>query len=97
MDRRPKQNNVGKRFQMIGQCERCGRITAMHFHHMLMGSKHRLLADEDGLIIRLCPACHEAAHKDKELQKTIKQMAQKKYEKKHSREEWMKRYGRNYL
>ena len=74
----------------------------MHTHHCIFGSK-RKKADEDGLIVKLCPSCHQAIHNptnkfDQTMQNALKKIAQEKWEEKNgSRAEFMKRYGRSYL
>lgn len=77
-------------------CFLCG-ATATEIHHMIHGPD-RKKADEDGLVVPLCRECHNKVHfggggLDRELKRT----AQLWYEKEHTREEWMERYGRNYL
>ena len=46
-------------------------------HHLLMGTKHRPLAEEEGLVVGLCPAHHNSSnmcvHKNKEM-KALSQM-----------------------
>lgn len=55
-----------------------------------------------GLIVYLCPECHRGTYgvhgtKGAERDKDLKRIAQKMYEEKHTREEWMSEIGRNYL
>ena len=76
-------------------CIECGRPRE-HMHHCLYGNKHKQ-CDEDRLIVPLCVNCHILLHNDNKLSLKYKQMAQVVYENKHSHEEYMKRYGKNYL
>ena len=82
-------------------CYICGK-EGTETHHCIFGSK-RKLADEDGLTVRLCRDCHTAVHSsikdfDKWMQKALKKVAQEKWEEKYgTREEFIQRYGRNYL
>ena len=70
-------------------------------HHVFFGTGKRELSDEDGLTVRLCKAHHregpEAAHKNHLADMYLKVVAQAKYEETHTREEFMKRYGKSYL
>ena len=77
-------------------CYLCGE-PATQIHHVLFGSGKRKLADEDGLTVPLCMDCHAGVHKHYELQNFLKQVGQMAFEKTRSRDEFMKRYGRNYL
>jgi hypothetical protein len=55
-----------------------------------------------GLIVYLCPECHRGTYgvhgkNGHDIDLDLKKIAQKMYEEKHSREEWMNEIGRNYL
>ena len=82
-------------------CYLCGK-PGTETHHCIFGSK-RKLADKDGLTVRLCHSCHDAIHHspkefDQQMQRALKKIAQEKWEEKYgSREEFIKRYGKNYL
>lgn len=82
------------------ECFICGK-QMVELHHIFMGNKHRKLADQDGLAVWLCPSHHQwgkySAHKDPELRLELQQIGQRKYLETHSMEEWMARYGKNYL
>ena len=84
-------------------CYLCGRKENLHTHHVLYGTANRKKADEDGLTIKLCPSCHTAIHNpttkfDKWTAKALKEIAQEKWEDRYgSREEFIERYGKNYL
>lgn len=83
-------------------CYICGTTRNLHTHHCIFGSK-RKLADEDGLVVKLCATCHHAIHTasndfDLSMQRSLKKIAQEKWEeKKGTREEFINRYGKNYL
>ena len=74
----------------------------LHKHHCLNGPNRRL-AEEDGLWIWLRWDQHienspyKTPHNDADTDLFYKRLAQRKYEETHTREEWMRRYGRNYL
>ena len=73
-------------------------------HHCIGGS-NRKLSDQDGLTVRLCRFCHDKVHNgknSKDLTNKLHKLAQTKWEANYQgdgnpREEFMKRYGRNYL
>lgn len=77
---------------------------ATDLHHCIGGS-NRKLADQDGLTVRLCRLCHNKVHNgptSKPLTEKLHRLAQTKWEESYQgdgkpREEFMKRYGRNYL
>ena len=89
--------------QDIKQCQICGSDNNIHLHHIIFG-KNRKKADEDGLTIWLCYKHHEGTygvhgkrgHKlDLELKKKAEKCWLKYYGK--TTEDFIKRYGRNYL
>ena len=74
----------------------------LHKHHCMHGTANRKLAEKDGLWVYLCEEKHhehgpEAPHDNPEVDLQLKQIAQQAFEKKRSHEEWMLRYGKNYL
>ncbi len=83
------------------ECYFCGRTNDLELHHIFMGQKHRGLADEDGLVVWLCANHHRisnnSVHLNKEMRLTLQILGQKKYLETHSMEEWMERYGKNYI
>lgn len=84
---------------MIGgtdKCFICWKYGKGDIHH-IFGGPNRKLSDEDGLTVNLCRECHMKAHRDKALTDMLHQTGQREYEKTNSREEFMKRYGRNYI
>lgn len=74
----------------------------LHKHHCFHGSANRRLAEEDGLFINVCVNCHEldreAIHNDHKTDLFVMQQAQKAYEEKiGNREQFVARYGKNFL
>lgn len=72
-------------------------------HHIYFGSGRRNISDREGFVVPLCNACHKdsmfGVH-GKYGEKNalyLKQVCQEKYEETHTREEFMKLIGRNYL
>lgn len=78
-------------------CYLCGQ-DARHKHHLIFGS-YRSLSDKYKLIINVCPKCHRKIHDDKtgKLQRWSKELGQRMFEKSHSREEFMKIFGKNFI
>ena len=81
------------------KCFACRKRMATEEHHCLSGRADRKKCDQDGLTVGLCSECHREVHckVNSGLYHKLKRIAQKVYEKTHSREEWMSRYNRNYL
>ena len=82
-------------------CGRNGSGDPLECHHVF-GASNRKYSDEDGLVVYLCGnRCHRngnmSAHKSAVTAELLKAEAQKAYEEKHSRAEFMTRYGKNYL
>jgi hypothetical protein len=73
----------------------CGGV-ATETHEPLQG-KNRQLSIKYKLQIKLCEECHTKAHKDKVYKEKLKQDMQRKFEAEHSREEFVKIFGRNYI
>ena len=85
------------RISNLPMCTRCGSTKNLHHHHLLNGP-NRKKSDEDGLWIYLCEECHEYVHNHKQVLLSYKEMGQKVYEREiGTREDFMKRYRRNYL
>ena len=79
----------------LDTCYICGRDRTQ-FHHVF-GASNRNHSTEDGLFIPVCAECHESIHKFNTIAITLKQEGQRRYEETYSREEFMKRYGKNYI
>ena len=83
-----------------GVCYLCGLRCKTHRHHIFDGPNRRL-SEEDGLVVHLCPSCHNMGpvnvHNNIKIRRILQAKGQMWYEETHTREEFMKRYGRNYL
>lgn len=91
-------------------CEICGRPAA-HTHHLVFGNGIRNLADEDGLTMELCSACHNTIHENPVAGNLSKKLGQILYEKDYieykpipfgdnsdaARKAFRKRYGRSWM
>ena len=95
-----------KRFSIIQKekmCYVCGKQSNLHLHHVIFG-QNRKKADEDGLTVYLCYDHHEGTNGvhgknghelDSQLKKEAELVWCKYYNK--TKEDFIKRYGRNYL
>ena len=72
----------------------------LHKHHVFFGP-NRQRSDEDGMFVYLCIRHHEtgqdAVHRDKGSRVMLQIYAQEIYEKTHTREQFIARYGRSYI
>ena len=87
---------------MIGgnYCWVCGSTQDLHTHEIYFAA-NRKISIKHGFQVRLCGRHHnlsnEGVHFDKELDLKLKRMCQEEYERSHTRSEFMKLMGRNYL
>ena len=54
-------------------------------------------AEADGLTVRLCTDHHYEVHHNADSRQRLCAIAQRAYERTHTRDEWMERYKKNYL
>lgn len=81
-------------------CYKCKTPLGLHLHHIYEGANRRI-SDRNGFTIYLCGKHHnlsnDGIHFNKEYDLCVKRECQRRYEESHSREEFMKLIGRNYL
>lgn len=83
-------------------CSKNGHCDRLEKHH-IFGAYNRRKSEEDGIFVFLCgDSCHRngkhAAHRDKQVMDGLHRIGQEAWERHYgSREEFMKRYGKNYL
>lgn len=81
------------------KCFICGSLQ-VHEHHIYFGA-NRKASENNGFKVYLCPAHHNMSncgvHFNRQLDLQLKQLCQRKFEETHSREEFMKLIGKNYL
>lgn len=83
-------------------CGRNGNGDPLEKHH-IFGGPNRRLSEDDGIFIWLCGSrCHRngplSAHKCASTVRMLHEIGQRSWEQKNgSREEFTKRYGKNYL
>ena len=82
-------------------CYVCGAINGLHDHHIYSGTGKRSISEKYGFKVYLCGRHHNLSefgvHFDKSLDLRLKRACQKEYEKTHSREEFIKIIGENYI
>ena len=82
------------------RCYLCGRVIGLERHHVMTGA-NRDFSEQFGLWVYLCgTTCHRGkngVHQDAELAERLKRLAQIAFEARHSHDEWMKVFLKNYL
>ena len=76
-------------------CIICGKPYAQT--HEVFRGKNRQISIKHGFQVKLCDKHHKETDNNKELAESLKKNAQQIYEIKHTREEFMKLIGRNYI
>lgn len=89
------------------ECYLCRRFygihndSGLHKHHVYEGWANRSVSEKMGAWIFLCGRHHnlsdQGIHFNKDIDLEVKKEAQRLYEKNHTREDFMKLIGRNYL
>ena len=84
------------------ECYKC-KNTNVHIHEVFYGQKNRTKSIEDGCCIYLCPTHHNMSdagiHFDKQFDLEVKQSMERKWLETYNKtiEDFIHRYGRNYL
>lgn len=82
------------------ECYLCGKTVNLERHHIFAGNANRKISESLGLWVFLCHNCHtgkNGAQYNKEKNLRLKRYAQRAFEQTHTRDEWMKCIGKNYL
>lgn len=83
------------------QCFICQSTINVEKHHIFYGTSNRKNADKYGLTVHLCRFHHrdkkQGVHFDRDLDRELKKLAQKMFERKHGHERFMEVFGKNYL
>ena len=83
------------------RCFFCGRQTGLERHHVFGGVANRPLSERFGLWIYCCDFCHRdpknGVQYNKEKNQSLKRLAQIAFEARHSHDEWMETFRKNYL
>ena len=84
----------------LSVCYLCGKHigTDRDCHHVFEGTANRKKSEEDGMKVYLHHCCHMWLHEHPKTAKTLKQRAQRIWERTYGdREAFMKRFGQSYL
>lgn len=71
----------------------------VEWHHCFPG-RNRQIADKHGYLVPLCNEHHTGrtgVHQNKELMNKYKVFAQRKYEENHTRQDFIREFGKNYI
>lgn len=86
------------------ECHVCGDQRELERHHCLHGTSNRQKAEQDGLWVWLCPECHRGrwgvhGYDGYELSLSLKREAEAKWLEHYGKtvEDWIDRYGKNFL
>lgn len=93
-------NKMAKSIMQTGKyCYLCSRTTGIEEHHIYFGSLRRI-SEKHGFKVWLCADHHRGnngPHQRRVIDLLLKRVCQRKFEETHSREDFMKIIGRNYL
>ena len=81
------------------RCFFCGRTTDLQTHHIFPAA-NRKWSDKYGLTIRVCPECHigkDGVQYNRKKADSVKRLGQIAFEARHSHEEFMAIFGKNYI
>ena len=93
---------MGKKSIVQKDGNRCfigGRMTNLECH-LILGGPNRKWSDEYGLTVMLCHEHHtgkDGAQYNRQLGDSLKRLAQIAFEARHSHDEWMNVFRKNYL
>lgn len=83
------------------RCFICGAYKPLEAHHIFHGTARRKLADKDGMIVHVCPACHRKIHQDTAsgLDQALKAWAEYEWMNHYEKTEadFISRYGKSYI
>lgn len=82
------------------KCYITGRTTGLHHHH-IYGGANRQVSEKNGFWVYLAAELHNMSdsgvHFNRALDLALKAECQRKFEETHTREEFMRLIGKNYL
>lgn len=84
------------------ECFFCKTTQNLHLHHIYFGVKNRTASDKNGFTCYLCQQHHEGTYGvhgkyGHKADLYLKQYCQEVFERTHSREEFIKLIGKNYI
>lgn len=84
------------------KCKNCDSTYSIEEHHVFFNRGQRKISDKHGFIVDLCSICHRSQPQgvhggNRELDLKLKRICQEEYERNHTRAEFMRLIGRNYM
>lgn len=83
------------------ECFFCRATSNLECHHIYFGTANRKISEKHGFKVWLCNRHHtsgeDSVHRSRVMDLVLKKVCQYVYERDHTREEFMKLIGRNYL
>lgn len=83
------------------ECYVTKSTNSLHKHHIYAGNGYRKISDQNGFWVWLRADWHNMSdygvHFNKQFDLKLKRICQSKYEETHTRDEFMRLIGRNYL
>lgn len=82
------------------RCYLCGKTVTLERHHVFGGTANRKLSEKFGLWVWLCHECHtgtDGAQYIREKNQNLKRLGQIAFEARHSHDEWMQVFRKNYI
>jgi len=77
------------------------KYAIVHKHHIFSGTANRTISEAEGFTCYLCPAHHEfskaAVHQNADNMLLLRQIAEREYEKIHTKQEFYDLIGRFYI
>ena len=82
------------------RCFFCGKTVGLERHHILGGVANRPLSERWGLWVYCCHDCHtgkDGVQYDRKKADSLKRLGQIAFEARHSHDEWMNIFKKNYI
>lgn len=83
------------------ECYICGTVYNLHKHHIIHGTANRKMSEKYGCWCYLCFTHHngsnKSVHMDSKMDIELKERCQREFEKKYTRNDWRRIFGRSYL
>lgn len=86
--------------QQKKECYACHTTIGLECHHVFGGTANRKMSEKYGLKVWLCNDHHTGAngiHRNQDMMDRMHMIGQMAFEKEHSKDEFIKIFGKNYL
>lgn len=93
-------SDITHKFHNEKYCWFCGSTRNLHLHHIFYGTANRKISDREGFVAYLCYEHHEGnqgVHHNRDNDLILKRECEKWYLKNHTKQEFIKLIGRNYI